>query len=75
MDKAVEVTPENIMNSIRETFKDIMTNPQMKEVKKSLAAAALSGGAVFSNISPAMAISGNLSYTQFMNALNEGVIK
>lgn len=47
----------------------------MRNVKKSLAAAALSAGSVFSNANPAMALSGNLSYTQFMNSLNEGVIQ
>lgn len=75
MDKAIEVTPDAIMASVQEAFKDIMTNPKLKEVKKSLAMAALSAGTVMGNVNPAMAISGNLSYTQFMNQINENMIK
>jgi hypothetical protein len=75
MDKAMEFTPETIMKSVHEIFKDIMTNPKMKEVKRSLAASALSAGALMSNVNPAMAVSGNLSYTQFINDINENMIK
>jgi hypothetical protein len=52
-----------------------MTNPQMKDVKRALAAAAVSSSAVFSNVSPALAIQGNMSYSQFMQSVNEHLIK
>ena len=47
----------------------------MKEAKRALAAVAVSSSAIFSNVSPAAAIQGNLSYTQFMNYVNEHMIK
>jgi len=52
-----------------------MTNPQMKDMKKALAAAAVSSSALFANAGPALAIQGNLSYTQFMNQVNAGAIR
>jgi len=66
MDKAMEVTPEAIMSSVQEAFKDIMTNPKLKDAKRSLAAAAMSAGTIFTNANPAHAIQGTLSYSQFM---------
>jgi len=56
MDKAMEVTPEAIMSNVQEAFKDIMTNPKLKDAKRSLAAAAMSAGTIFANANPAHAI-------------------
>lgn len=75
MDMAMKVTPENIMKSVQDAFKDIMTNPQMKDMKKALAAAAVSSSALLANVKPALAVGGNLSYTMFMRYVNEGMIK
>ena len=75
MDMAMKVTPENILKSVQDAFKDIMTNPQMKDMKKALAAAAVSSSALLANVKPALAVGGNLSYTMFMRYVNEGMIK
>lgn len=47
----------------------------MKDMKKALAAAAVSSSALFANVGPAFAVGGNLSYTMFMRYVNEGMIK
>jgi hypothetical protein len=43
-----------------------MTNPNLKDAKRSLATAAMSAGTIFANANPAHAIQGTLSYSQFM---------
>jgi hypothetical protein len=47
----------------------------LKDLKRTLAAAAVSSSAVFSNVSPALALQGNLSYTRFMEGVNDHLIK
>jgi hypothetical protein len=38
MDKSIEINPETIKMSIESAFKDIMTNPNLKNAKAQLAA-------------------------------------
>lgn len=51
-----------------------MTNPKLKDAKRSLAAAAMSAGTIFTNANPAHAIQGTLSYSQFMEQINQKLI-
>ena len=79
MDKSIKIQPNEILKTMRESFKNLMKNPQQRELKRALAAFALSfAGAPF----PARAadpfggfdLPGQISYSKFIEAVKNDSI-
>ena len=91
MDKSVEITPENILNSVREVFEDYKSNPAHRELVrnmfKQLTTGWVSVSALFGASGMAYAADqivqtasgympqGNVSYTTFLRGIQEHVIE
>ena len=72
MDKSIDINPETIKASIESAFKDLMTNPNLKNARTQLAAMVVASQAMIGNAQMAMAdgieaadIKGTISYGNF----------
>ena len=55
MDKAIDINPETIKASIESAFKDLMTNPNLKNARTQLAAMVVASQTVMGNVQTAFA--------------------
>jgi hypothetical protein len=50
MDKSIDINPETIKASIESAFKDLMTNPNLKNARTQLAAMVVASQTVLGNV-------------------------
>jgi hypothetical protein len=56
MDRAMDINPESIKESMDLAFKELMNNPKLKDMKKQLAAMAIASQTLVGNTQAAFAI-------------------
>lgn len=78
MDKSINLQPNEILKTMRESFKNIMKNPQHRDLKRALAAFALSfnlsGFPMAANAEEPLVLktpTGQVSYSSFIDAVQK----
>jgi ATP-dependent Zn protease len=76
MDKSVTFTPDAILSAMREFYQNLVTNPNLKTLKKQMAAALISGSLLMPNAAFAEGFpSGQITYTKFLEGVNTHAIE